>query len=486
MKFQRNVNSHLKTKRHQRNKKERMVTSDETVEIESGQSRDSNNLEEMGFVRDVGEKGRPGVHFLVTTEKPVKYKVAKRMCRFMYSCQLCCQYFRSVGLLRRHREGKEHVKNYRNLKRHQRMRKKFLKKKIQVIEKKYHKEVFNGQEQTEFTHGDIMQKIFFRHPHLTWLNVLQNKRQRFKKQKEKISKFAACNEFTDEHEFVHSHSHLYVETKEKMLFKDFKKMMWKDYNLKCTDVKRPVNFREVIRYISKQDKNAIIINIPTKYTSTGYRARLYAQNHSMVNYADYIPSTVALCDGKVFEDGVKEERELNEKQIIYKKTEHSDLRVLQQQLLDIIKTEDSDRRVFWVYDRKGGTGKSFMCQYLLKSGGILFPDFNYRDNCYIYKIEHLVLFDLARSSIAPVDMRLVEDLKNGYLVSTKYEVRKKIFESPTIIIFSNVLPKNDLLSIDRWYVVEILDTGDLYRHEHYSQDACWPVYLITLPGNVSL
>ena len=128
MKFQRNVNSHLKTKRHQRNKKERMVTSDETVEVESGQSRDSNNLEEMGFVRDVGEKGRPGVHFLVTTEKPVKYKVGKRMCRFMYSCQLCCQYFRSVGLLRRHREGKEHVKNYRNLKRHQRMRKKFLKK----------------------------------------------------------------------------------------------------------------------------------------------------------------------------------------------------------------------------------------------------------------------------------------------------------------------------------------------------------------------
>ena len=328
--------------------------------------------------------------------------------------------------------------------------------------------MFNGQEQTEFTHGDIMQKIFFRHPHLKWVNVLQNKRQRFKKQKEKISKFAACNEFTDEHEFVHSHSHLYVETKEKMLFKDFKKMMWKDYNLKCTDVKRPVNFREVIRYISKQDKNAIINNIPTKYTSTGYRARLYAQNHSMVNYADYIPSTVALCDRKVFEDGVKEERELNEKQIISKKNEHSDLRVWQQQLLDIIKTEDSDRRVFWVYDRKGGTGKSFMCQYLLKSGGILFPDFNYRDNCYIYNNEHLVLFDLARSSIAPVDMRLVEDLKNGYLVSTKYEVRKKIFESPTIIIFSNVLPKNDLLSTDRWYVVEILDTGDLYRHEHYS------------------
>ena len=128
MKFQRNVNSHLKTKRHQKNKKERMVTSDESVEVASGNSRDTNNLEEMGFVRDAGEKGRPGVHFLVTTEKPVKYKVAKRMSKFMFSCQLCCKYFRSVGLLRRHREGKEHILNYRNLKRHQSMRKRFLKK----------------------------------------------------------------------------------------------------------------------------------------------------------------------------------------------------------------------------------------------------------------------------------------------------------------------------------------------------------------------
>ena len=116
LKFQRNVNSHLKTKRHQKNKKERMVTSDESVEVTSGGTRDKNNLEEIGSVRDAGEKGRLGVHFLVTTEKPVKYKVAKRMSKFMFSCQLCCKYFRSAGLLRRHREGKEHILTYRNLK----------------------------------------------------------------------------------------------------------------------------------------------------------------------------------------------------------------------------------------------------------------------------------------------------------------------------------------------------------------------------------
>ena len=128
LKFQRNINAHLKTKRHNTNKKQTMTIADETVEVGGGDGGSSNSLNEVGFVRDTGEKGRPGVHFLVTTERPIKYKLAKRICKFIYSCHICCQYFRSAGLLRRHREGKDHISKYRNLKRHQTMRKRFLKK----------------------------------------------------------------------------------------------------------------------------------------------------------------------------------------------------------------------------------------------------------------------------------------------------------------------------------------------------------------------
>ena len=151
-----------------KNKKERMVTEDETVEIEEN-TREPNSLNELAFVRDAGEKCRPGVHFLITTKTPVKYKLAKRMCKYIYSCQLCCKYFRSAGLLRRHKEGKEHMLCFRNFKRHQRMRKKFLKKKLNVIEKKYYKDTY-GRDQTEMTHGDILAKIFHRHPHLKWVS----------------------------------------------------------------------------------------------------------------------------------------------------------------------------------------------------------------------------------------------------------------------------------------------------------------------------
>ena len=327
-----------------------------------------------------------------------------------------------------------------------------------------------GKDQTDFTHGDIMSKIFFRHPHLKWTSVVKNKRDRYKKEKEHIQKFTACNEFTDEHEFVHTHSHAYIETKEKMLFSQFKKMMKTKFNVKCTDLKRPVNFREVVRYITKHDKHAVVCNIPSKYTGTSYRASMYAKTHKRVDYSDYIPSTIAPCERKVFEDGVKRDNELNEFEIINERT-NEDLRPWQEQVIAIVNTENTNRAVFWVYDNRGGTGKSYLCQYLLKSGnGILFADFNYRENSYLYNCESIVLFDLARSSTAPTDMRFVEDLKNGYLVSTKFEVKKKIFVSPLVIIFSNELPRQEIPSKDRWKVLEVTTSGDVIRHEHYSQE----------------
>ena len=62
------------------------------------------------------------------------------------------------------------------------MRRRFLKKKIQVIEKKYHKDIFKT-EQTDFTHGDLLRKIFFRHPHLKWVSVVVTKEGDLKNRK---------------------------------------------------------------------------------------------------------------------------------------------------------------------------------------------------------------------------------------------------------------------------------------------------------------
>ena len=102
---------------------------------------------------------------------------------------------------------------------------------------------------------------------------------------------------------------------------------------------------------------------------------------------------------------------------------------------------------------------------------ILFQDFDYRNNSYLYSKEKMVLFDLPRSS-KPENLKFVEDLKNRYIISTKYEVRKKVFASPLVVIFSNHYPEKTLFAYDRWHVFYISrGAGDdhLVFHLEYNQ-----------------
>ena len=81
---------------------------------------------------------------------------------------------------------------------------------------------------------------------------------------------------------------------------------------------------------------------------------------------------------------------------------------------------------------------NMMCQWLLEGKefgkGILFQDFDYKNNTYLFDCESLVLFDVPRSS-QPDNLRLIENLKNGYLVSSKYEVLRKVFSSSVVVVF---------------------------------------------------
>ena len=247
-----------------------------------------------------------------------------------------------------------------------------------------------------------------------------------------------------------------------------KKLVRKHLKVNCADIQRPLNYRECVRYVTKEETNAVVINIPVKYTSTIFRARLYYENgHDHVCWSDAIPSMVSASDRKVFESCVREEAEADDMGII---TERTNITLPWQRMLSNIIQEDDGgcRAVYWVVDERGGAGKSLMSQWLLRNGGVLFADFDYRNNSYLYNKENVVVFDIPRGYHAE-NLRLVEDLKNGYLVSQKYEVRKKVFKSPTVVVFSNAFPDANLLSRDRWRVFEIVPGPlCLVRHDWYN------------------
>ena len=137
----RNVKPHLKSKRHLNNCKAQVAVPDEDA---AG----SGNLNEVGFVRETPDKtARPGTHFLLEFNRPVKYQIARRLLRTVSACNVCLLFFRNQGILRRHKEGKQHKEMVRI---------KLSKKKLM------NKKVAGG----DVTHGQIISKIYERFP---WL-----------------------------------------------------------------------------------------------------------------------------------------------------------------------------------------------------------------------------------------------------------------------------------------------------------------------------
>ena len=222
-----------------------------------------------------------------------------------------------------------------------------------------------------------------------------------------------------------SHSHMYAQTEEKYTFAVFKKLFCKKFGVRVNDIRRPINLRECIRYCTKEDRQAILYNVPMKFTSTVYRAAQYFDETSSctISYGDYIPSGVSACDGKVFEIVLAQEERLQDHRCMHDRVQKITLLPWQEALIkEMTDLRECNRSVLWIVDPTGGAGKSVLCQYLMSNEKfgrtILFQDMEYRNNTYLYNSESLVLFDLPRATI-PDNLRLVEDLKNRYIISGK-------------------------------------------------------------------
>ncbi len=66
------------------------------------------------------------------------------------------------------------------------------------------------------------------------------------------------------------------------------------------------------------------------------------------------------------------------------------------------------------------------------------------------------VFDMARCNNPDYwPWNFMENLKNGWYTSTKYQGEMKIFEAPKIIVLTNSMPPKDKLSKDRYEIYEI-------------------------------
>lgn len=142
------------------------------------------------------------------------------------------------------------------------------------------------------------------------------------------------------------------------------------------------------------------------------------------------------------------------------------MRPWQQALLDIVEEEACPRKIHWLWENEGNVGKSWMANYLgAMKGATILSGGKKVDLAYIYaqKPTKIVLFDLSRTTEATEERKhlldgiysLAEDLKNGRVVSTKYESKTVFFPPPHVIFFANFEPDYAKWSGDRYFVTKL-------------------------------
>jgi len=109
------------------------------------------------------------------------------------------------------------------------------------------------------------------------------------------------------------------------------------------------------------------------------------------------------------------------------------------------------RRVTWYYDVEGNSGKTFLSRYLVSRGdAIRFENGRSGDIKYAYNGERIVIFDFSRSQEDHINYEIIETIKNGIMLNTKYECKMKVYPTPHVIVMANFEPDKSKLSFDRW------------------------------------
>lgn len=128
----------------------------------------------------------------------------------------------------------------------------------------------------------------------------------------------------------------------------------------------------------------------------------------------------------------------------------------QQTWIDFLKTPADNRTVHWVYDHKGGNGKSDLTNYLLSHNNAFLVDCGkIADIAYAYDNQPIVVFDLARDTEDYCPYRAMEAFKNGRFFSPKYNSCLKTFTPPHVVVFANYMPDMSKLSEDRWDIIRL-------------------------------
>lgn len=133
----------------------------------------------------------------------------------------------------------------------------------------------------------------------------------------------------------------------------------------------------------------------------------------------------------------------------------------QQEIIDLLSTKPDPRKIYWINDSVGNNGKSYLTKYLFLKGKVLLADgkkadvFHQIAKCFEDGKEatfQMVILDIPRHQQEFTNYALLEQIKNGLIMSGKYEGGTFAFPIPHVVVMSNQEPDYSKFSMDRWVV----------------------------------
>ena len=130
------------------------------------------------------------------------------------------------------------------------------------------------------------------------------------------------------------------------------------------------------------------------------------------------------------------------------------------------------RKIIWVWDSLGGTGKSRLCKWLLvkkKDRGAIMSGGKQSDmlnaiktyceksaeDKTIVEFPEIVICDVPMSAHEHFSYGGIEAIKNGCFYASKYEGGQFVFNAPHLIVFANFGPKYDEFGRDRFIEIDL-------------------------------
>jgi hypothetical protein len=133
-------------------------------------------------------------------------------------------------------------------------------------------------------------------------------------------------------------------------------------------------------------------------------------------------------------------------------------RIWQEAIIRIVKKPAHNRWIWWIYDDKGGMGKSRLTTHLCSEYNAIELSGRFQDIAHGYNSQPIVIFDIPRAEKLELLLDLfkaAEAFKNGAIFSPKYESCLKRFKVPHVFFFSNQPAPPGVWSADRLQFIQL-------------------------------